>query len=122
MRPIRFIIITIVLVLLAYGLQSLVYGSKLGYENTSNALFVLGMVIFFPSFIVQTGSYEIFYGMRYSFSAFFVKDFRKYYPSYSEYKEEKEQVITTTFFKELLVASILMIVVAAYLAGKVTYG
>lgn len=122
MRPIRFIVITIILVLLAYGLQNLVYGSQLGYENTSNVLFVVGIVIFFPSLIVQTGSYEVFYGMRYSFNAFFVKDFRKYYPSYSEYKEEKEQVVTTTIFKELLIASILLIVVSAYLAGRVTYG
>ena len=122
MKPIRFIIITVVLVLLAYGLQSLVYSSQLDYEYTSNALFVVGMVVFFPAMIVQTGSYEIFYGMRYSFNRFFIKNYRKHYPTFKTYQEEREQVITTTFFKELLVASIILVAVAAYLAGQVTYG
>lgn len=112
----------IVLVLLAYGLQSLVYSSGLDYEYTSNALFVVGIIVFFPAIIVQTGSYEIFYGMRYSFNRFFIKNYRKHYPSLREYKEEREQVITTTFFKELLVASIILVAVAAVLAGQVTYG
>lgn len=115
MNVIRFLIILATLTFLSYLVQNGVYGSEYYLDWISDSLFVVGIVFFFPSLIVQTGSYEVFYGMRYAVNAFFVKNFRKHYQSYAVYKQEKDIVITTTFFKELLIASLILIICGGYL-------
>ncbi len=106
--------------LLSLGLHLIVYRINFNFENISNVLFVLGMLAFLPSLIVQTGSYEMFYGIRYSMQVLFRKDFRKQYPSFTEFRTEKMVTYETSIFLETMIASSVIIIIAIILARLVT--
>ena len=116
MNIIRIILILLGVLLLSLGLHLLVYGVDFTYEHISNSMFVLGIITFLSSLIVVSGSYEIFYGFRYSMRALFTKDFRKRYPTFLEFKTEKEVPINSTAFIESIIASVIIIVIAIVLA------
>ncbi len=116
MRILRNILIFIGIMLLSLVLHLLVYGTNFNYENISNAMFVLGIITFFSSLIVLTGSYEVFYGIRYSLQALFAKDFRSKYPSFLEFKTDKTVEHNTSFFAEMIISATIIIIIAIVLA------
>ena len=116
MNIIRIILILLGVLLLSLGLHLLVYGVGFTYEHISNAMFVLGAIIFLSSLVMVTGSYEVFYGFRYSMRSLFTKDFRKHYPTFLEYKTEKEFPVNSSAFIDGIIASGIVIVVAIILA------
>lgn len=116
MNIIRIILILLGVLLLSLGLQLLVYGVSFTYEHVSNVMFVLGVITFLSSLIMVSGSYEIFYGFRYSMRSLFTKDFRKHYPTFLEFKTEKEVPVNSSVFIDSIIASTVVIVVAIILA------
>ncbi|MGD9910276.1 MAG: DUF3899 domain-containing protein [Candidatus Izemoplasmatales bacterium] len=120
MRPFRPLLILAATLGLALGVHLLVYGGdNFTYESMSNALFVVGMIIFLPSLVVLTRAYEVFQGIQYSMRVLFSPNYRKLYPKYSDYKEEKSEKIKTTIFYEILGASLVVVVIAIVLAQLV---
>ena len=116
MKILRLLIIFLVLTLLSYLIILSVYDNLLNYENASNAMFVVGTVVFLPSLIMHTGSFEVFDGFKYAMQSFFVKEFRKRYRTFSEYKEDIGSIMKTSFFMELMIASFIIVIIAIYIA------
>lgn len=116
MKIVRLLVTLIVLVGLSYILHLLVYGVHYSLENASNALFVVGIITFLPAFIMHTGSFEVFDGMRYAFQSLFVRNFKKTYGSFTEYKKDHNSLLKTTFFMELMITSAIVLLVGVYLA------
>lgn len=119
MKPIRLLLILAATLGLALGVHLLVYKDNFTYESMSNALFVVGMIIFLPSLVVLTRAYEVFQGIQYSMRVLFSPNYRKLYPKYSDYKEEKSEKIKTSVFYEILAASLIAVVMAIILAQLV---
>lgn len=116
MKPFRLLLILAATLGLALGVHLLVYKEIFTYESMSNALFVVGMIIFLPSLVVLTKAYEVFQGIQYSMRVLFSPNYRKLYPKYSDYKEEKSEKIKTSVFYEILIASSITVVTAIILA------
>ena len=119
MRILRNILIFAGIMLLSLVLHLFVYGTNFTYESISNAMFVLGIITFLSSLIVLTGSYEVFYGIRYSLQALFTKEFRGKYPTFLEFKTEKTVTHETSFFLETIISASVIIVIAIVLARMV---
>lgn len=116
MRIIRFVIIMISLVILALLLHLIVYRLDFSIINASNVLFVVGIIVFMPSLVAMTSSYRVFTSMRYAVRVILSPQFKHEYPTFKDYKEEKEKEIKTTLFFEMMVASLSMMVASAILA------
>jgi hypothetical protein len=96
----------------------LVYGSEFTTAHLSDSLFVVGMVTFFPALVMQTRSYQVFYGMRYGFKAMFNKDFYQQYPNFRDYRETKDVQWESTVFVELMVVSAVIILAGIILGAQ----
>lgn len=109
-----------VALLLALGLQLLLYGTYVTYETISNVTFVLGIVIFFSSLIAVTGAYEVMYGIRYSLRTLYDWNYRKEVKSIQEYREKKtlKKETDSSIYKEILLVSFLFLIVAIFTGGK----
>lgn len=116
MKILRLLIIFIVLMFVSYLVVLGVYNNVLNYENASNAMFVVGTVVFLPSLIMHTGSFEVFDGFKYAMQSFFVKEFRQRYKSFSLYKQDTGAIMKTSLFMELMVASFILVVAGIYIA------
>jgi len=115
-NPFRFSLILAATLGLALVVHLFVYQTDFTFESMSNALFVVGMIIFLPSLVVLTRAYEVFQGIQYSMRVLFSPNYRKIYPKYSDYKEEKNEKIKTTIFNEILAASFVMVLLAIIFA------
>lgn len=115
----RTIFVVLGLLLVSLVLHLLVYKTTFTYESASNVLFVVGVLFFLPSLVVITGSYEIFYGFRYSMSVLFRKDFRSHYPTFLDYKVEKVKRYESTIFIELMAVSSVLFVMSFIFARMV---
>ena len=107
------------LLLVSLVLHLLIYSTTFTYESTSNSFFVVGVLFFLPALVVVTGSYEVFYGFRYSMSVLFRKDFRGHYPTFRDYKDEKFKRYETTIFIELMAVSTILFVISLIFARMV---
>jgi hypothetical protein len=116
MKLFRNIIILVGLVLLASILHLLVYQFEITMMSISNVLFVVGIIVLLPSIIAITSAYRVFRGMKYVVRVFISPHFRKEYPTFRDYKEEKEKEINTTLFYEFFVAALMMIITSGVLA------
>jgi len=116
MKYFRLAIIFIAILVLSLLLHLLVYQSDFTYANISNSLFVVSIILFLPSIVAMTGAYQLFHGFRYVVKVFVSPSFRRNYPNFREYKEERQTEIKTTFFKELLIASFIILIASIILA------
>lgn len=116
MKILRLLVIFVILTLISYLIVFSVYDNVLNYENASNAMFVVGTVVFLPSFIMHTGSFEVFDGFKYAMQTFLVKEFRQRYKSFSNYKEDTGSIMKTSLFMELMVSSFVLVVIGIYIA------
>lgn len=104
----------LITILVMCGLTALliVVIPRFGFElnSISDALFVVGIIVFLPSLLMRIGAFEVFHGMGYFFRLVFNRDTKKEYPTYKDYKETKTVERSPAFFNELLVASTLIII------------
>lgn len=120
MKPLRLLLIFIVLLGLAFVVHLLIHKTYFSYQHVSDALFVVGIVMFLPTVGVITGSFEIFQGIGYAFRVLISPNYRHQYPTFKDYKDVKNVKIKTGFFYELLIASLVLVIAAAILAGMAT--
>lgn len=106
-------------IIVAVGLQLLLYGTYLTYETVSNVTFVLGIILFFSSLIAVTGAYEAMYGIRYALRTLYDWNYRKEVKNIQEYREKKtlKKENQTTTYKEILIVGIILIVTAIVFGG-----
>lgn len=117
MKYFRLAIIFVSMLTLSLLLHLLVYQRDFTYANISNATFVVSVILFLPSVVAMTGAYQLFHGFRYVVRVFVSPSFRKEYPNFKDYKDERQTEIKTTFFKEVLVSSFILLVASIILAG-----
>ncbi len=105
---------------IAAGLLHLaVYRTNFTLTNVSNVLFVVGIIVFLPSVVALTSAFEVFNGFRYAMRVLISPSFRREYPRYKEYKDEKKGKVNASIFIEALVSSFVLILIAGYLATRV---
>lgn len=119
MNKVRFLILSISILIFSVIFHFLVYGNDFTYEHISNVMFGVGIILLLPSIVVISHAYEVFYGFRYTARIFFSDSFKKEYPKFIDYKEEKTGVYKTTLFTELVIISVIFIVVSFFLAREV---
>ena len=119
MKPLRMALIFIGMVILAGLLQLVVYGTYFTATNASNVLFVVGVVFFLPCVIALTSAFKVFHGIRYALRVFVSPSFRREYPRYKEYKEDRKDKISSGIFVEILISSVILILAAGILAFRV---
>lgn len=119
MNRIRLVLILGGAILLAAGLQLLLYGLYITFETVSNVTFVLGVILFGPSLIAVTGAYEVMYGFRYAMRTLFDWNYQKKVKNIGEYYESKElkEENKSTVYKEILIVSIILIIVGIVTGG-----
>lgn len=116
MKVLRFSLILMSITLLAFLLHLIIYRYDFSIINASNVLFVVGIIVFMPSLVAMTSSYRVFTSMRYAVRVMLSPQFRHEYPTFKDYKSEKEKEIKTSLFFETMLASLIMIVASAILA------
>lgn len=104
------------MLILSFLLHLWQYGLNLTYETTSNALFIIGVIMFLPALVAVTQAYYVFNGIRYAFRVIINPKFRQEYPQYSDYRDERSEKIKTSLFAEMLITSGTLIVAAIILA------
>lgn len=119
MNKLRTLIILGGAILLAMGLQLLLYGLYITYETVSNITFVLGIITFFSSLIALTGAFEVMYGIRFALRTLYDWSYREKVKTIGEYRDSKtlKKENKSTVYKEIMVVSILLLVTAAITGG-----
>lgn len=113
----RFIIIFIVLIITAFLIHTVTDKFIYSITSISNALFIVGIVALMPSIVALTNAYQVFHGFRYAIRAFISTSFRREYPNFRDYKEERTVSIKSSIFLEVFLASMILIVTSIILAG-----
>ena len=95
----------------------LYYDRAYTFMNVSNALFLIGMPLFFLSIIFITNAVEVFVAIGYTFKKVYHR-LRGYgaLPSYYDFKTEREPANLTSFGIAGLLVSIGYLAVAFYIA------
>lgn len=113
----RFIIILIVLIFTAFLIHSATDGFNYSVTSVSNALFIVGIVLLMPAIVALTNAYQVFHGFRYSIRAFLSTSFRREYPNFKDYKDERTVSVKSSIFLEIFIASMIILTVSIILAG-----
>ena len=111
----RFIIVLIFCLTCAFIVHMTLFDQIYNYQNISDALFVVGIFIFFLSLIAITEATKIF--LIFSYGAKSVlkrKNFQ--YQSYYEYVKDKEKEKRTPYVTEAFIISVVFIVVSLILS------
>jgi hypothetical protein len=120
MKWLRFVIVLMGMVFMAFLLHLLVYRMQFSIENASNVLFVVGIIMFLPSVIAITSAYRVFHSMRYVFRVIISPSFKQEYPTFKDFQTEKTKEIQSTIFTEFMVASLILII-AAFILARLWY-
>jgi len=112
MKIVRLILLYLGMLALAFLVHVAVYRFSFTAENVSNALFVVGIILFLPSVVAMTAAYEIFHGIRYVARVIVNPQFRKEYPQFKDYREDKTSKVKTTIFLEILLSSFILLIMS----------
>lgn len=116
MKIIRLILLYLGMLGLAFLVHVAVYRFDFNAYNMSNALFVVGIILFLPSLVAITAAYQVFNGIRYVAKVFLNPHFRREYPQFRDYKEDKSGKVKTTIFFEVLTASFILLIMSYILS------
>jgi len=115
MKPIRFIVLFLILCLVTLLLHLWIYGNHFTKTNIANATFVIGVITFLPTLIAMSHSYKVFDGFNYAFRSLLSTSFRNTYPKFTDYKKERNTKIKTSIFLEAFIASSILIIISIIL-------
>jgi hypothetical protein len=115
MKPIRFILLFLILCLVTLLLHLWIYGTHFTKTNIANVTFVIGVMTFLPTMIAMSQSYKVFDGFNYAFRSLLSTTFRNTYPRFTDYKKERSIKIKTSIFLEAFIASSILIVISIVL-------
>ena len=120
MRISRILGFTVALLLFAFVLHYLIYIRRYNqgydYYTVSNALFIVGVLGFFPALMAELGTYQFFYGFQYAMRSMVSKQFRDRYENFSDFLIFKKMDVKATVYQDMLVAAG-MIIAAAVIFG-----
>jgi len=119
MKPIRFILLFLILCLVTLLLHLWIYGTSFTMTNIANATFVIGVITFLPTTIAMSQSYKVFDGFNFAFRTLLSTTFRNTYPRFTDYKKERSTKIKTSIFLEAFIASGILIVTSIVLTAVV---
>lgn len=91
------------------------YDGNMKTQNISDALFVIGLFMFFMGLIAMTNARKIFIGFKYTFKTRFSRKFDKS-KSYYDYSNEQNKNNTTVLGTPMFILGIVYIAVSLYLA------
>ena len=114
---IKFLISLLFSLGLAGGYHLLAFGTTYSIRNTSDAFFVVGLLLFFMSLIAITDAAKVFIGFGYTFKNMFKKH-RNKYSSYVDYANRKNAKEGNTFGLGTLLISILFLTISFILAHQ----
>ncbi|QMS85345.1 DUF3899 domain-containing protein [Candidatus Xianfuyuplasma coldseepsis] len=122
----RFIIILVLLVLVFLLVHYIVFirgfSKEFGdVDALSNSLFIVGVLGFFPGLMAHLNTGQFFYGFQYSFRSVVSGDFKKRFPSLSDYIMYKKRDVRDTVYLEIMIAAALLIVASIYFAMQWDY-
>lgn len=115
MKPIRFILLFLILCLVTFLLHLWIYGTNFTLTNIANATFVIGIITFLPTIIAMSQSYRVFDGFNFAFRTLLSTTFRNTYPKFNDYKKERSTKIKTSIFLEAFIASGILILISIVL-------
>ncbi len=113
---IKFILSLLVSLGLAAGYHILVFGNEITTRNTSDALFVVGLFLFFISLVAISDAAKVFVGFSYTFKNMF-KRHREKYSNFYDYATQKENR-EGYFGVSTLIISIVFLTIAFVLAAQ----
>lgn len=119
MKIYRLFIIALIFSLFVIGVHTLVYGSiftKLSEITLSNSLFVVGILVLFPTAAVRLGSANLFLGFRYSIYRFINSGKLKEYGSISEFIDDKRVSPKGWVINEILLVSLILVIISYMVA------
>lgn len=119
MRPVRFILLFLILCLVTLLLHLWIYGTSFTMTNIANSTFVIGIITFLPTTIAMSQSYKVFDGFNFAFRTLLSTTFRNTYPRFTDYKKERSTKIKTSIFLEAFIASGILIVISIVLTAVV---
>ena len=111
---IRFIVSLLIALGLSAGYIMLVFENAYTLRNISDALFIVGLFLFFSSLIAVTDAAKVFIGFTYTFKNMF-KRHREKYSNFYDYSKAKE-ARKSSFGLGTLFISILFLTTAVILA------
>jgi len=119
MKISRFLLLALLFSVLVIAAHSLIYGSiltKLSIFSLSNSLFLIGVVIFFPSVALRIGSPNLFLGFRFTVYRFINAGKKKEYESLSDYIEANKMTPKGGMINEVMILSVMMLIAAYVLS------
>lgn len=99
------LIVLLCLLLFAAGLYLLIYKSYFSLTYVSNILFIVGVLVFLPALSIHLGAYRMFYSFSYFAKSVLNKEFKKNYPSFVDYRDEKDVENDKSFSLIIVAAS-----------------
>ncbi len=114
----KFIIALLISLACVFIIHLTLFDNAYSYQSLSNALFVVGIFMFFIGLIIITEASKMFLIIGYSFKAFIKrKEFK--YKSYYDYMKEKQKEKTTPYALQMFIISIGYLVTSYILALQV---
>ena len=119
MRISRLLLITLLFSLLIFIFHAMFYGfifTKGTELSIANSMFIVGILIFFPTFALRIGSANLFLGLRYSLYRLINADKLKEYNSMSEFTEGKIVTPKGDAITDILIISFILVIVSYLVA------
>lgn len=81
------------------------YNAGYSFYTVSNALFLVGVIGFFPSLMAQLGTYRFFYGFQFAIRSLISSEFRSKFKTLTDYTAGKKSEMESSLYVELMIAS-----------------
>jgi len=112
-----FVVTLLISALIIYLVHYTIFDNLYTFKSISNAIFVVGLMMFFVSLISITDADKIFRIAVYSFKSIRRKTNKKY-RTYYDYALDKENEKMIPFALEMMLISILYFAIAFYLSQR----
>lgn len=119
MKISRFLLLALLFSVLIVGAHAVFYGSiftKADTFSVSNSLFLVGVIIFFPSVALRLGSANLFLGFRFTVYRFVNAGKKREYESLSEYIEANKMTPKGGAINEVMILSVMILIASGVLA------
>lgn len=111
----KFVITFLASTVVIFILHISLYKDQFSFETVSNAVFVVGIVMFFFSLIAITGAGNLFQTVTYGFKSLFRRKTMEH-KSYFEYMEDRKKRPKTNYGFHIFILSIGYIVISLILS------
>ena len=107
-------------VLVIYVIINGVYDGVYNLRTMVDAMFVVGMIMFFAGIILVTNITQVFYGISYTFKQAFSRKFK--YKNYYDYMVDREKGKESTIGLPMLLFGLAYLIVSTYISYTQSFG